>query len=202
MWTQLRTALLVFLLFTLLTGLVYPLAITVVSHGLFTDQCKGSLIKQNGMVAGSALIGQPFDDPKYFWGRPSATSPTPYNAASSSGSNLSVGNPTQLELIEIRSKKLRDADPENRQAIPVDLLTSSASGLDPHITPAAAHYQCERIARVRKTDPYRLHQLVDLHIDSRQFGLLGQQRVNVLKLNLALDNPKDHELTQSWKDPM
>ena len=202
MLSQLRTALMAFLVFAVLTGLVYPLAVTVACFGLFTDESTGSMIKLNGSVAGSELIGQPFDDPKYFWGRPSATSPAPCNATPSSGSNLSVGNLAQLELIANRSKKLREADPENRQAIPVDLITASGSGLDPHISPAAAHCQCERIACVRKMDPYRIHQLVDLHIESRQFGVLGQPRVNVLKLNLALDNPENHQLSPSWKDPM
>ena len=202
MLKQMRTAIVMLLLFTALTGFVYPTAVSVVGFGLFTEQSKGSLIKVDGKVVGSSLIGHPFDTPKYFWGRPSATGSTYYNAAASSGSNLSTGNPAQQELIAQRAKQLHELDPENRRPIPVDLVTASGSGLDPHISPEAAHYQCERVARARQMDAYELHRMIDRATEGRQFGILGKPRVNVLQLNLALDFPSDKRLRHSWKDPM
>ena len=174
---------------TLLTGVVYPLLVTGVAQAAFPDQANGSLIVNDGKVVGSRLIGQPFEDPKYFWGRLSATSPVPYNGGASSGSNLGPTNPALTKSAQGRIEALRAADPGNAAAIPVDLVTSSASGLDPHITPAAASYQAGRVARARRLirrayttrgGPYRTASL----------GILGEPTVNVLLLNLALDELK------------
>jgi K+-transporting ATPase ATPase C chain len=183
---QLRSALLSLLLFTLITGGIYPVLVTVLGQLLFPYQANGSLIVQDGKVMGSELIGQPFADPAYFWGRPSATSPFPYNAAASSGSNLGPTNPALLEAIKGRIEALKQADPDNRAPIPVDLVTTSASGLDPHISPAAAFYQVSRVAKARGLLPDQVRALATEHIESRQWGVFGEPRVNVLKLNLAL----------------
>lgn len=184
---QLRPALMMLLILTVLTGVMYPLAVTGLAQLLFPTQANGSLMNRDGKVIGSELIGQYFDEPKYFWGRPSATSPYPYNAAASSGSNLGPTNPVLIEAVKRRVGALRAADPGNEAPVPVDLVTASGSGLDPHISPAAALYQVHRVARVRGVQESQVKDLVALHTEGRQFGLLGEPRVNVLKLNLALD---------------
>ena len=187
MRAHLRPALVLLIALSVLTGLIYPALVTGVAQIVFPRQANGSLIVKDGKVVGSSLIGQPFDDPKYFWGRPSATSPFPYNAASSSGSNQGPTNPALLEAVKGRVEALRAADPGNTAPVPVDLVTASASGLDPHISPAAALYQVGRVARARKLDEAAVRQLVEQHTEGRQLGFLGEPRVNVLALNLALD---------------
>jgi K+-transporting ATPase ATPase C chain len=184
---QIRPSLTMLLILTVLTGLVYPLAVTGLAQLFFPDQANGSLIVHNGKVIGSKLIGQYFDKPEYFWSRPSATSPFPYNAAASGGSNLGPTNPALIEAVKARVAALRAADPGNDSPIPVDLVTASGSGLDPHISPAAALYQVKRVARARDVDENRIRGLIARHTEGRQFGLLGERRVNVLQLNLALD---------------
>ena len=183
----LRPAGILFLLLALLTGLIYPLLITALAQVIFPYQANGSLITQNGQVVGSALIGQPFDDPKYFWGRPSAAGGQPYNAAASSGSNLGPTNPALLTRISERIAALKAADPNNNLPVPVDLVTASGSGLDPQISIAAARYQAARVARVRGLALNRLEALIDQYTTGRTLGFLGEPRVNVLELNLALD---------------
>jgi K+-transporting ATPase ATPase C chain len=170
------------IVFTLITGIAYPLAVTGIAQAAFKSQANGSLILQNGKVAGSSLIGQPFSDPKYFWSRPSATSPMPYNGASSSGSNQGPTNPALKEAVEGRIKDLGGKTP-----VPADLGTASGSGLDPHISPAAAEYQIARVAKARNVSEDRLKELVQKYTEGRQLGMLGEPRVNVLELNLALD---------------
>jgi len=187
MLSQLRPAIMVLVLLTLVTGVAYPLLVTGIAQAVFPFQAQGSLVVKEGKVVGSVLIGQPFDDPKYFWSRPSATSPFPDNAGSSSGSNLSATNPDLIKAVQGRVDALRAADPGNTAPVPVDLVTASGSGLDPHISPAAALYQVARVARVRKLDPEAVRQLVQRHIEGRSLGFLGEPRVNVLALNLALD---------------
>ena len=187
MISQLRPALMVLLLLTLVTGVAYPLLVTGIARVIFPSQAQGSLIVKDGKVVGSRLIGQPFDDPKYFWSRPSATSPFADNAGSSTGSNLSPTNPDLIKAVQGRVDALRAADPGNTSPVPVDLVTASGSGLDPHISPAAALYQVARVARVRKLDPGGVRQLVERHTEGRSLGFLGEPRVNVLSLNLALD---------------
>ncbi len=187
MRAQLRPALVILVALTLVTGVAYPLLVTGVAQAVFPSQAQGSLITKDGKLVGSILIGQPFDDPKYFWGRPSATSPFPYNAASSSGSNLSPTNPDLVKAVQARVEALRSADPGNTAPVPVDLVTASGSGLDPHISPAAALYQVSRVAKARKLDPESVRQLVAQQTEGRWLGLLGEPRVNVLALNLALD---------------
>jgi K+-transporting ATPase ATPase C chain len=182
-----KPALRVLILLTLLTGVIYPLMLTGIAQFVFPAQANGSLIEENGQPVGSRLIGQPFDDPRYFWGRPSATSPFPYNAASSSGSNLGPSSAKLHEIVRQRVAVLRAADPANSAPIPIDLVTASASGLDPHISVAAARYQVPRIARVRGIPEKVLFDLIDQHTDGRTLGFLGEPRVNVLALNLALD---------------
>lgn len=188
---ELRSAITILLLLTVLTGLVYPALTTGIAQLVFPAQANGSLLP-NG--AGSALIGQPFDDPGYFWGRPSATGPFPYNAAASSGSNLGPTNPALMENVQARVDALHAANTAagvpNDAPPPVDLVTTSASGLDPHISPAAAAWQVARVAAVRGLDPAAVQALVAQHTEGRQFGLLGEPRVNVLQLNLALDARK------------
>ena len=173
--------------FTLITGVAYPLLVTGAAQVLFRDKANGSLIVKDGKVLGSALIGQPFSDPKYFWSRGSGTSPMPYNGASSSGTNQGPTNPALKEAVEGRVKALRDAGADASKAVPADLATASGSGLDPHISPAAAAYQIPRIAKVRKIPEEKLKALVEKHTEGRQLGVLGEPRVNVLQLNLALD---------------
>jgi K+-transporting ATPase ATPase C chain len=184
---HLRPALTMLLALTLLTGVVYPLIVTGLAQIIFPQQANGSLVVRAGKVIGSELIGQYFDEPKYFWGRPSATSPFPYNAAASSGSNLGPTNPALIEAVTARVAALRAADPGNEAPVPVDLVTASGSGLDPHISPAAALYQARRVARVRGLQESQVEDLVWQFTQGRQFGFLGEPRVNVLKLNLALD---------------
>ena len=182
-----KPALILFTLMTLLTGVAYPLLVTGLAQLIFPEQANGSLITNNsGNVAGSQLIGQAFNNPSYFWGRPSATSPYPYNAGASSGSNLGPTNPTLVEAVKTRIDAFKANDPDNKIPVPIDLITTSASGLDPHISPAAAEYQVGRVARTRKIDPKKLLELVESHTENRQWGLFGEPRVNVLKLNLAL----------------
>ncbi len=188
MRTHLRPALVVLGLLTILTGLVYPLMVTGVAQRLFPWQANGSLIVRDGKPVGSVLIGQPFDAPQYFWSRPSATSPFPYNAAASAGSNLGPTNAALVKAVQARIDALKAADPGNPAPIPVDLVTASASGLDPHISPAAADYQVRRVAKARGMDAAVLRQLVARHTHGRQWGLLGEPRVNVLELNLTLDS--------------
>jgi K+-transporting ATPase ATPase C chain len=170
-----------------IVGLIYPLAVTGVAQGFFSHEAEGSMIVEKGQVLGSELIGQPFSDPGYFWSRPSATVPVPYNAAASSGSNLGPTNPVLLEAVAARIAALRAADPGNAAPVPVDLVTSSGSGLDPHISPAAAEYQVERVARVRGLEADTVRALVAQHTEDRQWGVFGEPRVNVLELNVALD---------------
>jgi K+-transporting ATPase ATPase C chain len=187
MGAQLRPAIVSLVLLSVLTGLVYPAIVTAIAQIVFPHQANGSLIVKDGKVVGSALIGQPFDDPKYFWGRPSATLPFQYNAGSSSGSNLGPTNPALTKAVQERVDALRAADPGNSALVPVDLVTTSGSGLDPHISPAAAMYQVSRVAKARKMDEAGVRRLVEQHTEGRQFGFLGEPRVNVLALNLALD---------------
>ena len=187
MLKELKPALLVLALMTVLTGVAYPLLVTGIAQGLFPDQANGSLIEQDGKVVGSILVGQPFSDPKHFWGRPSATGPVPYNAGASSGSNLGPLNPALEEVVKARIDALKAADPTQTAPIPVDLVTASGSGLDPHISPAAARWQAPRIARLHGLSEAEVAKLIDANTDGRQLGLLGEPRVNVLTLNLALD---------------
>ena len=187
MVAQLRSALMMFFILTILTGVAYPLAVTAIAQLLFPHQANGSLISKDGKPIGSTLIGQPFDDPKYFWGRPSATAPFPYNAAASSGSNLGPTNPALIETVKMRVAALKAADPGNDTPVPVDLVTASGSGLDPHISSASAEYQVRRVARARGRDEAFVRTLVSQHTEGRQLGMLGERRVNVLALNLALD---------------
>jgi K+-transporting ATPase ATPase C chain len=185
---HLRPALVLLAAMTVLTGVVYPCVMTGLARLLFPAEAAGSLIVIDGEVRGSRLIGQPFDDPAYFWGRPSATSPHPYDAASSSGSNLGPTNPVLGDAVRARVAALRAADPGNTRPIPVDLVTASASGLDPHISPAAADWQIGRVARARRLDEALVRQLVAAHTEGRIQGLWGEPRVHVLGLNLALDS--------------
>jgi len=188
MSTMIRPAVFLFVLFTILTGLVYPFVITAIGGVAFKHQAQGSLIVRNGKPVGSELIGQSFTDPKYFWSRPSATSPQPYNGTGSTGSNLGPLNPALTDAVKGRIQALRAADPANSAPIPVDLVTSSASGLDPHVSVAAARYQVTRIARVRDLAVTAVQALVAAHVEGRLWGLFGEPRVNVLELNLALDD--------------
>ena len=183
-----RPAIVATLAFTLITGVGYTALITVVGNLVWPAQATGSLITRKSEVVGSALIGQPFESAGYFWSRPSATSPVPYNAASSSGSNLGPLNPTLDSLVRARVARLRAADPSAPAAVPVDLVTASGSGLDPDISPAAAEYQVNRVARARGLDAAAVRALVAAHTARRQLGVLGEPRVNVLRLNLALDS--------------
>ena len=188
MKTLIRPALSLFVLLTVITGVVYPLAVTGVAQAAFPAQAGGSLIERDGKVVGSALIGQNFSDPKYFWSRPSATSPMPYNAGGSSGSNQGPLNPALVDAVKGRVGALKAVDPGNTLPVPVDLVTASASGLDPHISLAAAQYQAARVARVRGIAADVLTGLIARHTEGRLFGVLGEARVNVLELNLDLDD--------------
>lgn len=183
------TAVGMLLLLTLLTGVAYPLLVTGIAKAAFPEQANGSLIVKGGRVVGSRLIGQPFEDPKHFWGRLSATSPQGYNAASSTGSNLGPTNPDLTKKAKARIDALRAADPGNEALVPVDLVTSSGSGLDPHISPAAAECQVRRVAHARGIPEDRVRTLVAKHTEGRDLGILGEPRVNVLLLNLELDEP-------------
>lgn len=187
MFKLLRPSLLMLLVMTVVTGVLYPLAVTGLAQVLFPRQANGSLVVSDGRVIGSRLIGQPFDEPRYFWSRPSATASQPYNGAASGGSNLGPTNPALADAVHQRIAALRAADPGNTRPVPVDLVTASASGLDPEISPAAAQYQLDRVARARHIDPARLRRLAAAHTQGRWLGLFGEPRVNVLALNLALD---------------
>jgi len=187
---SLRPLLVLFVALSLITGLVYPLVVTGLARSLFPWQAGGSLILQDGKPVGSALIGQNFADPGHFWGRLSATTPMPYNATSSGGSNLGPLNPALLDAVKARIEALRAADPGNTAPVPVDLVTASGSGLDPDISPAAARYQVARVARARGLDAGRVQALVAAHTEGRVWGFIGEPRVNVLRLNLALDTLK------------
>lgn len=190
MTTMIRNAFMSLLLFTILTGLIYPLAVTGIVQAIFPHQANGSIIMKDGKPIGSALLGQQFDDPKYFWGRLSATGPYPYNGGASSGSNRGTNHPDLMKSVQERIAQLKTADAGNETKIPVDLVTASGSGLDPHISPAAAEYQTKRVARVRGLDEAKVHALVAAYTEPRQFGIFGEPVVNVLKLNLALDELK------------
>ena len=181
-----RPALVLFVVLSIVTGLAYPLAVTGLAQVLFPDQANGSLVKAKGVVVGSSLIGQPFSQPGHFWSRPSATAPDPYNAAASSGSNLGPSNPALAEAVATRIAALRAADPGNTAPVPVDLVTASASGLDPHISRAAADYQVNRVARALGVPAERVQALVAEHTEGTLLGFLGEPRVNVLLLNMAL----------------
>lgn len=190
MMAQIRPAIVSLLLLTLLTGFIYPLVVTGVAQAAFPGQANGSLLANGDKKIGSELIGQAFSDPRYFWGRLSATGPVAYNAAASSGSNLGPTNPALFKAVQARIDALHAADPDNTLPIPVDLVTASGSGLDPQISPAAAQYQVQRVAKARHVDAKIVQQLVDNYTEGRQFGFLGEPRVNVLKLNVALDQVK------------
>jgi potassium-transporting ATPase KdpC subunit len=187
MLRELKTTLLVFALLTLLTGVAYPGVVWIFAQLVVPEQATGSVIERDGKAVGSKLLGQPFSSPKYFWGRPSATGPFPNNGAVSSGSNQAVTNPNLQNAVRDRIAALRAADPGNTAAVPVDLVTASGSGLDPHISPAAAEYQVGRVARARGVEPARVRELVSAATEGRTFGFLGEPRVNVLELNLTLD---------------
>ena len=188
LFRKISTSLVLLGLFTVLTGLLYPLAVTGIAQIVFPERANGSLlVSREGEKIGSELIGQQFSDPKYFWSRPSATSPFAYNAAASSGSNYGPLHPALITAVKKRVDALRNADPQNDLAIPIDLVTASGSGLDPHISIAAALYQLPRIARIRTIDEASLHELINRYTEAPQLGFLGESRVNVLKLNLALD---------------
>ncbi|MGA7438897.1 MAG: potassium-transporting ATPase subunit KdpC [Luteibacter sp.] len=187
MTTLLRNALVLLLLLTAVTGVAYPVAVGGLGHLLFSHEAQGSLIEKDGKVVGSSLIGQNFTAPGYFWGRPSATTPDPYNAGASSGSNQGPSNPALTDAAKQRIAALRAADPGNTAPVPVDLVTASGSGLDPEISPAAAEYQVSRVATARRLAPAKVRELVAANTKARQLGVLGEPRVNVLELNLALD---------------
>src|SRR3989454_8052537 len=187
MLAHVRAALVSLVVLTVVTGILYPLIVTGITQAVFPYQANGSVIVKDGKPVGLALIGQSFDDPKYFWSRPSATSPFPDNAGSSSGSNLSPKNPDLVKAVQGRVDALRAADPGNTAPVPVDLVTASGSGLDPHISPAAALYQTARVAKARKMDRDAVRELVERHTLGRWLGVFGEPRVNVLELNLALD---------------
>ncbi len=185
----LRQSIVMLLLMTVITGIAYPLLATGLAQVMFPGQANGSLIEKNGKPVGSALIGQSFTDARYFWGRPSATSPNPNNSASSSGSNTGPSNPALIDTIKQRIDALHAVDPGNTAPVPVDLITASGSGLDPEISPAAAQYQVSRVAQARKLSVSQVQALVAEYTSGRTLGILGEPRVNVLKLNLALDAP-------------
>lgn len=188
-----RPTLVLFAAFAVLTGVAYPALVTGMAQSFFPRQANGSLIARGGEPVGSALIGQQFDAPRYFWGRLSATAPNPYNSTASAGSNLGPTNPALLDELKGRKAALQQADPGNTAAIPVDLVTSSGSGLDPEISPAAAYYQVNRVAKARGLLPDVVRQQVNQYTSGRQLGFLGESRVNVLRLNLALDAMSTHQ---------
>jgi K+-transporting ATPase ATPase C chain len=188
---EIKQSILFVAVFTVLCGLIYPMVVTLAAQILFPKQAAGSLIVVNGKTVGSELIGQPFDDPKYFWGRPSATSPYAYNAANSSGSNSGPTNPDFINSVKVRVEALKKANPDMADApVPMDLVTASGSGLDPHISPAGAEYQVARVAKVRNIPSSKVEELIAQNTQGRWLGFIGESRVNVLKLNLALDGLK------------
>ncbi|MGC1454094.1 MAG: potassium-transporting ATPase subunit KdpC [Nitrospirota bacterium] len=187
MLTMIRNSLMSLLIFTILTGIIYPLAVTGVAQVIFPRQANGSIISKNGKAIGSKLIGQQFDDPKSFWGRLSATTPYPYNGGSSSGSNLGPNNPDLMKAVQARIDALHGADADNGAKIPVDLVTASGSGLDPHISPAAAEYQIHRVAKTRGLDDAKVRDIIANNTKGRWLGVIGESTVNVLMLNMALD---------------
>ncbi|MFA7281803.1 MAG: potassium-transporting ATPase subunit KdpC [Sterolibacterium sp.] len=187
MKSLLRPTITLFVLLSIITGIVYPLVVAGISRAIFPGNAAGSLVVKDGKPVGSTLIGQNFTDPKYFWGRPSATSPQPYNGTASGGSNLGPLNPALVDTVKGRIDVLKAADPDTKLPIPTDLVTASGSGLDPHISPSAARYQIARVARERKISTDRVASLIDAHTEGAQWGIFGEARVNVLKLNLALD---------------
>ncbi len=188
MKTLLRPAITLFVLLSIVTGIVYPMAVTGIALAILPEPANGSLIIKGGKPIGSKLIGQNFTNPGYFWGRPSATSPQPYNGTASGGSNQGPLNPALTDAVKSRIEALHASDPQNLLPIPADLVTASASGLDPDISPAAAHYQLERVAKARKLPPETVTALINAHTQGRQWGILGEPRVNVLQLNIALDD--------------
>ena len=190
MSSPVRPAIVLFFLLTVITGMIYPLVVTGIARVVFPSQAAGSLLVKDGKVIGSHLIGQSFSDPKYFWSRPSATTPQPYNGLASGGSNLGPLNPALTDAIKPRIQALQEADPGNTAPVPVDLVTASGSGLDPEISLAAANYQAPRVARVRGLQPQVVQALITAHTQGRLLGVLGEPRVNVLELNLALDSLK------------
>jgi K+-transporting ATPase ATPase C chain len=190
MATIIRNSLMSLLVFTILTGIIYPLAVTGIALVIFPHQANGSIITKNGKAVGSKLIGQQFEESKYFWGRLSATGPYPYNGGSSSGSNLGQNNPALMTAVQARIDALRAADPGNNAKIPVDLVTASGSGLDPHISPAAAEYQLHRVAKARGIEAAKLSDIVAKNTSGRWLGVIGEPVVNVLELNFALDELK------------
>lgn len=190
MRSLLQPAIVLFALLSLVTGVAYPLMVTLGADILFPQNASGSLLREGDRLVGSELLGQAFDAPQYFWGRPSATGPVPYNGLGGSGSNQATTNPALLEAVRERVAQLRDADPGNQAPVPVDLVTASASGLDPHISPAAARYQSSRIAKERQLSVDQVEALIHQHTEQPTFGVLGQARVHVLKLNRALDAAK------------
>jgi len=190
MFTPFLPALRMLVVLTVITGVAYPLLVTGIAQLVFPRQANGSLVESGGKTIGSTLIGQPFSDPKYFWSRPSATSPQPYNAMASSGSNQGPRNPALTDAVKDRIKALRDADPDSKAPVPADLVTASASGLDPEISVAAAEFQLHRVAKARGLDEDKVRALVTANTSGRTFGILGEPRVNVLALNLALDQAK------------
>jgi K+-transporting ATPase ATPase C chain len=190
MFTMIRNSLMSLLVFTILTGIIYPLAVTGIAQVIFPRQANGSIITKDGKAVGSKLLGQQFDDPKYFWGRLSATTPYPYNGGSSTGSNLGPNNPDLVKAVQARIDALHAADPGNDAKIPVDLVTASGSGLDPHISPAAAEYQLHRVAKARGLDDAKVRDIIANNTKGRWLGVIGEPVVNVLELNLALDEQK------------
>jgi len=190
MSTMIKNALMSLLLFIILTGIIYPLAVTGIAQAIFPKQANGSIITKNGKAVGSELIGQQFEDQKYFWGRISATGPYSYNSVASSGSNLGPNNPNLMAAVETRIKALQESDPGNSTKIPVDLVSASGSGLDPHISPAAAEYQIMRVAKARGIEETRVREIVAQNTRGRWLGLIGEPVVNVLRMNLALDEQK------------
>lgn len=187
---HIKPAIFIFIILTVITGILYPLFVTGIAQLFFRNKANGSLIYQNGEPIGSSLIGQQFDDPRYFWGRLSATSPVQFNSASSSGSNLGPSNPALVEAVQARIKALKLADPDNKNSIPIDLVTSSASGLDPHISLASAYYQIPRIARLRELPQDTVETIVCKHTTDRLLGIIGEPVVNVLETNIELDEYK------------
>jgi potassium-transporting ATPase KdpC subunit len=190
MKTMLRPVIVLFVMLTIVTGLLYPAIVTAIGQAAFNHQANGSLMELDGKVVGSEIIGQQFDAPKYFWGRLSATTPNPYNGINSSGSNLGPTNPALADAVKARIAALHEADPDNKAEVPVDLVTASGSGLDPEISAAAAAYQVQRVAKARGLSVAQVEALVAQATSGRQFGVIGEARVNVLKLNLALDRAR------------